>query len=60
MKLDSLCKYTVENLEFLDTPTHIYVWGDDAQIQDYNHGTHCECTTNYSFIHVNFVRMLLT
>ena len=24
-RLDSLCKYTVENLEFLDTPTHIDV-----------------------------------
>ena len=25
MRLDSLCTYTVENLEFLDTPVHIHV-----------------------------------
>ena len=24
-RLDSLCKYTAENLEFLDTPVHIHV-----------------------------------
>ena len=25
MRLDSLCTYTAENLEFLDTPVHIHV-----------------------------------
>ena len=58
MRVDSLCTYIAENLEFLDTPVHIHVrrQGDHAQIQDYNDGTHCECTSNYSFTHVSVVR----
>ena len=27
MRLDSLCTYTAENLEFLDSPVHIHVHG---------------------------------
>ena len=57
-RLDSLCKYTAENLEFLDTPVHIHIAtrGDHAQLQDCNDATHCRCTTNYGFAHVSFVR----
>ena len=48
-RLDSLCIYTAEDLEFLDTPVHNYTssHGDHAQIQDYNYGTHFECMTNF-------------
>ena len=36
-RLDFLCKYTVDNLEFLDSPVHIATCtcGDHAIIQDY-------------------------
>ena len=67
MRLDSLWTYiaTAENLEFLDTPVHIHahmVTMHKNLIQDYNDRTHCNCTTNYDFIHayVSFVQMLLT
>ena len=55
---DSLCAYIAENLEFLHTPVHIHARtrGDHARIQDYNDGTHCECTTNYDFTHVSVVQ----
>ena len=66
MRLDSLCTYTAENLELLDTPVHIHIHiyiyiyartcGVYAQIQDYNDGTHCKRTTNYGFTHVSFVQ----
>ena len=59
MRLDSLCTYTVKDLEFLDTPIHRHVHMHDhhAKIQDYNDGTHCKCTTNYSLnYHANFAR----
>ena len=49
MRLNSLCTYTAENLEFLNNPVHNYYTctrGDHAQIQDYNGDTHCECMTN--------------
>ena len=49
LDLDSSYIYSAEDLEFLDTPVHIYVraYGDHAQTQDYNDDTHCEFTTNY-------------
>ena len=60
MRLDSLstCTCTVEDLEFLYTSvrTHVHVVTMHAQMQDYNNDTHCECTTNYSFTYVSFVR----
>ena len=50
-RLDSLC--TSENRH---SCTYIRIHGDHAQIQDYNDGTHCECTTDYGFTHVSFIR----
>ena len=43
-RLDSLRTYTVENLEFLDTPLATYppTCGEHVQIQNYNDGTHCK------------------
>ena len=49
MRVNTLCTYTAENLEFLDIPVHNYYTrtrGDYAQIQDYNDDTHYECMTN--------------
>ena len=57
-RLNFLCKYTAEDLEFSVTPAHNYRRGDHAQIQDFNDSTHCECTMNYGFTHVNFVQTL--
>ena len=56
IRLGSLCKYTAEDLEFLDTPVHIHVVTmHKYKTEDCNDDlyTHCKCTTNYSFIHVN-------
>ena len=42
---------TTEDVEFLDT-----AHSDHARVQDYNDGTHCECTTNHGSTHAHLVR----
>ena len=59
-RLDSLCKHTAEDFEFLDTAAYVDVMTIyHARIQNYNDSAHCECMTNYGFTHVNCVRMSL-
>ena len=53
MRLASLCTYTAENLEFLDTPVHIHV--HMVTIHEYKTIMTVPTVTNYGFTHVSFL-----
>ena len=61
MKLDSLCTYTAENPEFLDTPVHIHVHIHVHVVTMHKYKTIMTVLivsvymTNYGFTHVSFV-----
>ena len=56
MRLDYLCTYLAENLEFLYTPVHVHMVIMHKYKTVMMVHTHCECMTNYGFIHVSFVQ----